>query len=96
MMRITDGGKTFVRATYPSALGPGWTVGGKPFWFANADDGYLYVSSPPTFGLYWTWDGGKTWRLIQPGDSPAWRDSPVSGPLASPIRGITLPRFLGA
>jgi photosystem II stability/assembly factor-like uncharacterized protein len=85
MMRSTDGGKTFVRVTYPSAFGPGWTVGGKSFWFANADDGYLYVSSSSTFGLYWTWNGGKTWRLIQPGGSRAWRDSPVSGPLASPI-----------
>ena len=85
MMRSTDGGKTFVRITYPSGLPPGWTVGGKPFWFANADDGYLYVLSSSTFGLYWTRNGGKSWRLIQPGGSWAWRDSPVSGPLASPV-----------
>jgi photosystem II stability/assembly factor-like uncharacterized protein len=84
MMRSTDGGNTFVRVSYPSTSPP-FEATGQSFWFGNAEDGYLYVSSSSTHGLYWTRNGGKSWRNIQPGGSRAWRDAPVSGPLASPI-----------
>src|SRR5208283_3478603 len=75
IMRSTNGGATFVRVAYPAASQPlsqPQDVGDEPFWFANAEDGYLYVSSA-TFGLYWTEDGGKMWRLVQPGGPLAWR-----------------------
>jgi photosystem II stability/assembly factor-like uncharacterized protein len=59
VMRSTDGGKSFV------------TVGSAPssvsyLDFANREDGYAYSqwSSDEPTALYWTGNGGKTWRLV--------------------------------
>lgn len=79
VMRSSDAGKTFTRVAAPSVSLPGkdWggfeSLGSDQFVFANAEDGYLYLSSPTT-RLYWTKDGGKVWQLAG-----------VTGPLASPI-----------
>jgi photosystem II stability/assembly factor-like uncharacterized protein len=89
IMRSINAGSTFVRVGAPLAFLPpkkDETTGtyGASFQFANAKDGYFYSFSPRA-RLYWTRDGGNTWRLVQPGGSLVWRDSGLNGPLASGI-----------
>jgi photosystem II stability/assembly factor-like uncharacterized protein len=58
VMRSSDGGKSFVRiGTLPAA--------NYRIEFANREDGYAFGSGGPDdqSRLYWTGDGGKTWRL---------------------------------
>ena len=87
-MQSTDDAATFTRVAAPSLAAP---IGGSEgdfgvndFVFANRDDGYFYVLNPNPH-LYWTGDGGRSWRAVQPGKSSVWRDSGTSGPLASSI-----------
>ena len=56
LMRSADGGKSFVRVGTPPA-------GIYGIEFANLLDGYAYSVGSPNDRLYWTGDGGKTWRL---------------------------------
>ena len=58
LMRSTDGGKTFVRVGTPP-------VGTYGIEFANRQDGYTYIADlqDDQSSLYWTDDGGKSWRL---------------------------------
>jgi photosystem II stability/assembly factor-like uncharacterized protein len=87
VMESTDDGATFTRVAAPSLAVPVESEGGfgvNDFVFANRDDGYFYVLNPKPH-LYWTGDGGMSWRPIQPGGSSVWRDSWSSGPLASSI-----------
>lgn len=88
VMQSTDDAATFTRVAAPSLAAP---IGGSEgdfgvndFVFANRDDGYFYVLNPNPH-LYWTGDGGRSWRAVQPGKSSVWRDSGTSGPLASSI-----------
>jgi len=58
VMRSSDGGKSFVRVgTLPAA--------DYRIEFANREDGYAFGSGGPDdeSRLYWTGDGGKTWRF---------------------------------
>ncbi len=58
VMRSTDGGKSFVRVGSPP-------LSVDAVEFANREDGYAYGAqgSDDETALYWTGDGGKTWRL---------------------------------
>lgn len=84
IMRSTNGGASFSRMLYPSTSPPSVKAGDQALSFANAEDGYLYVSYLH-YGLYWTGDGGKVWRLTQPGGRAAWRGPELGGPLLSQI-----------
>jgi hypothetical protein len=58
LTRTTNGGKTFIRVGTPP-------VGTYGIEFANRQDGYAYsadLQDGPS-SLYWTDDGGKSWRL---------------------------------
>jgi photosystem II stability/assembly factor-like uncharacterized protein len=59
LVRSTDGGKSFVRVGSPPASVDA-------LQFANHEDGYAYSqwSSDEPTPLYWTGNGGKTWRLV--------------------------------
>ncbi len=58
VMRSSDGGRSFVKTgTLPAAY--------YQITFANREDGYAFGSGGPLneTRLYWTGDGGKTWRF---------------------------------
>lgn len=86
MLRSTNAGKSFTPVSVPpvvlSTEGASVRVS---LTFANRDDGYLYVESLPQPRLYWTEDGGETWRLVQPGGKVTWREDSLKGwlPLSS-------------
>ena len=81
-MRSVDDGRAFVRVAVPPVALPA-ANGEVSLQFANRDDGYLYDRYKA--GLYWTGDGGKVWRLVQPGGSRTWRFGSSQGwlPLTS-------------
>ena len=58
IMRSADGGQSFVRVGTPP-------VGTYGIEFANRQDGYAYIADlqDDQSSLYWTDDGGKSWRL---------------------------------
>jgi photosystem II stability/assembly factor-like uncharacterized protein len=58
LMRSADGGKSFVKVgTLPPSV--------NALVFANREDGYAYFQGGTTVKsvLYWTGDGGRSWRL---------------------------------
>jgi photosystem II stability/assembly factor-like uncharacterized protein len=71
IVRSTNAGTTFVRVGAPAVrLDP--TNLDLNLQFANADDGYLTVDQVDAAGkgsevLFWTNDGGVSWRLVDPG-----------------------------
>jgi len=80
VMRSTNGGKSFVRVgTPPHSV--------DSLVFANREDGYAIFpgSSLERPVLYWTRDGGMTWRLAQPGGAHVWQGSSLAGPPASSV-----------
>jgi photosystem II stability/assembly factor-like uncharacterized protein len=59
LMRSSDGGRFFLRVGTPPASMYG-------IEFANRQDGYAYSADyqGDLSRLYWTDDGGKSWRLV--------------------------------
>jgi len=87
ILRTTNDGTSFTRVPVPPVSLPAKESEGEygaTVRFANRDDGYFYVHSPAA-RLYWTGDGGRHWRLSQPGGSSPWRASLPAGGLASTI-----------
>ena len=82
MLRSTNAGMSFVPVSVPPVvLSTEGATARVSLTFANRDDGYLYVGSLPQPRLYWTEDGGETWRLVQPGGKVTWREDSLNGQL---------------
>ena len=71
--RSDNDGATFVRVPTPPVSRPP-ANGEMGLQFANREDGYFYTLTPKA-RLYWTGDGGKVWRPIQPPTSATWRNT---------------------
>jgi photosystem II stability/assembly factor-like uncharacterized protein len=59
LMRSADSGKSWVQVGTPPPLA-------NALVFANREDGYAYFqgSSEASATIYWTGNGGRTWRLV--------------------------------
>jgi photosystem II stability/assembly factor-like uncharacterized protein len=84
ILRSNDLGKTFVPVATPPIPRPTENAA-VSLHFANNDDGYLYAWSSSKARLYWTGDGGKVWRLAQPGGTRVWRTVSLPIPFNSPV-----------